>query len=141
MPKRKPDASPSFWGMARSFLHVHCERTRRMSPKTVEAYRIALECYITYLTDVGDVARPDISFDHFERQNVRSWATWMSDVAGYAPRTVALRLAALRSFLAWCGTEDVSLAALEFPPVSLTGGGQAASGWLANASSNSSGLM
>lgn len=112
MPKRNADATPSFWGMARSFLHVHCERTRRMSPKTVEAYRIALECYVSYLAGVEGVARPDVTFDHLERPHVRAWATWMADEAGYAPRTVALRLAAMRSFLAYCGAEDASLAAL-----------------------------
>ena len=38
-------------------------------------------------------------------------------------------------------TQAAQMEAIEFPPVSLTGGNQAASGWLANVSSYSHGLM
>ena len=111
MTKRKADRTASFWGMARTFLHRHCAKARRMSPETVDAYRIALECYVGYLEEEG-VEKADVSFDHFERPYVKGWSAWMSGERGYAPATVALRLAALRSFLSFCASEDATLAAL-----------------------------
>lgn len=112
MAKRKADRTASFWGMARSFLRSYCAKARRMSPETVDAYRIAIECYVSYLESEEGVAKPDISFDHFERRHVKGWAAWMSGARRYAPATVALRLAALRSFLSYCAAEDATLAAL-----------------------------
>ena len=112
MAKRKADRTASFWGMARSFLHSHCAKARRMSPETVDAYRISIECYVGYLGSEEGVAKPDITFERLERRHVKAWAAWMSGERGYAPATVALRLAALRSFLAYCASEDASLAAL-----------------------------
>ena len=112
MTKRKADRTASFWGMARAFLHSHCAKARRMSPETVDAYRIALECYVSYLEEEKGVEKPDVSFDHFERPYVKGWSAWMSAERGYAPATVGLRLAALRSFLSFCASEDAMLAAL-----------------------------
>lgn len=111
MAKRKKDLTADFWGMARSFLHVYMARTRACSPKTVGAYREALECYLDFLADRG-VARRDVGFDHFERGLYKAWMEWMRESRGYAPKTIGLRMTGVRSFLRWCGDEDVALMAL-----------------------------
>lgn len=102
---------PSFWGLARSFLHDWCPRVRGMSPKTVEAYRISLECAIGFFAASGK-NRPDINFDDFERKMLKAWITWMREEMSYSPKTIELRLTAVKSFLGFCAGEDATLVAL-----------------------------
>ena len=54
----------------------------------------------------------DVSFDDFDRQHLKSWLAWMSDQRHYAPKTVALRLSAVKAFLTYCSYEDLTLVAL-----------------------------
>ena len=55
---------------------------------------------------------PHVSFDHFDRQHLKAWLAWMTDQRHYAPKTVALRLSAVKAFLAYCSHEDITLVAL-----------------------------
>lgn len=112
MPKRNGhDGTASFWGMARSFLHDYCTRVRGLSPKTVEAYRISLECAIGFIVRDG-TPKAEIAFDDFERSKVKEWVAWMRDEKGYASKTVGLRITAVKTFLRFCADEDATLAAL-----------------------------
>ena len=112
MAKRKPDLTADFWGMARSYLHGHLKKVRRASPKTVDAYREAIECYLSFLSCSQGIERAAVDFECFERPLFKAWVTWMQEERGYAAKTVALRVTGAKSFLRWCSDEDVSLAAL-----------------------------
>lgn len=101
-----------FYAFARGFLHTYMPTIRRLSPKTVEAYRISLECFITFLTDVEHVASGKITFDHFDRDRLKAWIAWLGGEMHYAPRTVTLRISAIKAFLAYAAAEDVTIMAL-----------------------------
>ena len=104
--------SPDLFGCARDYLHVYLPAVRALSPKTVEAYRISLECYLDYLAATEHTGREQLSFDHFDRPRLKAWLVWMSARQQYAPATVALRLSAAKSFLAYAAQEDITLIAL-----------------------------
>jgi len=104
--------NPDLFSYARDYLHVYMPRIRALSPKTVEAYRISLECFLGYLADTEHVRREHVSFDHFDRQHLKAWLAWMTDHQGYAPKTVTLRLSAVKAFLAYAAQEDITLVAL-----------------------------
>lgn len=104
--------APDLWGLARDFLHAWLPTVRKASPNTVDAYRISLESYLGFLTDHASVPRDRISFDHFDRDHVKSWITWMNTDKKYTPRTVALRLSAVKAFLSYAAAEDITLMAL-----------------------------
>jgi len=111
--RRNPrTGAPDFFGFARDYLHTDMPKTRGMSPKTIEAYRISLECFLDYLTEAEHVGRQDVSFDHFDRPYLTGWLTWMTDQQRYAPRTVTLRLSAIKAFLTYAAYEDLTLMAL-----------------------------
>lgn len=112
MPKRSPkDGTASFWGMTRSFLHDYCTKVRGLSPKTVEAYRISLECMIEFIVRAG-TPKHEITFDDLARAKLKAWIACMRDEKGYAPKTVGLRMTAVKAFLRFCANEDASLAGL-----------------------------
>jgi site-specific recombinase XerD len=111
--KRDPRTdAPNFYRFARDYLHAYLPTVQGHSPKTIEAYRISLECFIDYLTDIEHVDRAEVSFDHFERQHLKAWLAWMIAQRHYAPATIGLRLSAVKAFLAYCSHEDITLVAL-----------------------------
>jgi site-specific recombinase XerD len=112
MTRRSKGGEPAFWQFARDFLRDYCAKIRRLSPKTIEAYRIGLECYISYLGDACGIPRSKVSFEFFDRQSVKGYSKWMQDAKGYAVKTVDLRLTVIKSFLKFAAYEDVSLMAL-----------------------------
>ena len=85
---------------------------QRRSPKTIEAYRISLECFLDYLADHQHIERAHVSFDHFDRHHRKGWLAWMTGQRHYAPKTIALRLSTVKAFLTYCSYEDVTLVAL-----------------------------
>ena len=111
--KHDPDTdAPNFYSFARDYLHAYLPRVRGLSPKTIEAYRISLECFLGYLTQVEHIDRVQVTFDHFDRAHVKTWLTWMSEQRHYAPKTITLRLSAIKTFLAYSCHEDITLVAL-----------------------------
>src|SRR5262249_25679151 len=104
--------APDLFSFARDYLHAYMPRVRALSPKTTEAYRISLECFLGYLDEAEDIEREHVSFDHFDRQHLKAWLAWMTDQRHYAPKTVALRLSAVKAFLAYAAQEDITLVAL-----------------------------
>ena len=104
--------NPDLFSYARDYLHVYMPRVRALSPKTVEAYRISLECFLGYLAETEHVQREHVAFGHFDRPHLRGWLAWMTGQRHYAPKTVALRLSAVKAFLAYAAQEDITLIAL-----------------------------
>jgi site-specific recombinase XerD len=111
--KRDPNTgAPNFFNFARDYLHGYMRKVQGLSPKTIEAYRISLECFLDYLTQSEHIDRCQVSFDHLQRQHLKAWIVWMAEQRRYAPRTIALRLSTIKAFLAYCAQEDITLVAL-----------------------------
>lgn len=104
--------APDFFAFARGFLHTYMPTIRTLSPKTVEAYRISLECFLIFLVDCEHVERAKVSFDHFDRAHLKSWMAWLAGDKHYSARTITLRISAVKAFLAYAAAEDVTLVAL-----------------------------
>lgn len=110
--KRDNSDVPNFFNFAREYLHTYLPTVRGLSPRTIEAYRISLECYVGYLAGHENVPPERVSFDHFDRRRLKAWLAWMVEDRHYAPATIALRLSAVRAFLAYSSHEDITLVAL-----------------------------
>lgn len=113
MTKPRPrTGGPDFFTIAREYLHTYLPTTRGASPKTVQAYRIALESYLHYLRQVENLSRDQVGFEHFDRPRLLAWLTWMNTEQRYKPATVTLRLSAIRAFLAYAAATDITLIAI-----------------------------
>jgi site-specific recombinase XerD len=89
--RRDPETgAPDFFSFARDYLHAFMPKVQGNSPKTIEAYRISLECFLDYLANHEHVERARVSFDHFDRQHLKAWLAWMAEERGYAPATMGL---------------------------------------------------
>ena len=78
----------------------------------MEAYRISLESFIGYLGEADGAFGADVTFDLVDRGRLKGWVAWMNGERGYSPKTVGLRLTAMRSFLSYCAAEDATLQAV-----------------------------
>lgn len=110
--KHNPETgAPDFFVFARNFLHSYLGNVRQCSPATIAAYRLSIECFLTFLADEMHRPRTTVTFDGCTRDTVKAWIDWMNTTKKYAPRTVTLRLTALRSFLAFSAADDLTLVA------------------------------
>ena len=104
--ERKKDRD--FWQMARAFLHDYMPAVRNQSDRSSEAYKQSLNTYLTFLKNEKGIADEKVTFEAFCRTNVKEFVGWLSN-KGYAPKTINLKLTAIRSFLKYCGDEDFEL--------------------------------
>lgn len=111
--KRDPHTdTPDLFGFAREYLHGYLPKVRGLSPKTIQAYRISLECFLDYLGEVEHLPRAQVGFEHFDRTHLKAWIAWMAEQRRYAPATTTLRLTAIKTFLAYAAQEDITLLTL-----------------------------
>lgn len=101
------------WVFARDFLHAYMPKTRGLSPATIQAYRLSLECFLAFLTEEQHLKRCDVTFDHFDLQHLKGWLAWMNTERGYTAKTITLRLAAVKAFLSYAAAEDITLITLD----------------------------
>jgi len=94
--------------MARAFLHDYMPAVRNQSDKSVVAYKQSLNTYLSFLKEVKELSDEKVTFDAFCRTNIKEFIEWLSG-KDYAPKTINLKLTAIRSFLKYCGDEDFEL--------------------------------
>jgi len=104
--KRKKDKD--FWQMARAYLHDFMPAVRNQSDKSVAAYKQSLNSYLSFLESEKGLKEDLVTFETFNRSNVKDFVEWLREKK-YAPKTINLKLTALRSFLRYCADEDFEL--------------------------------
>lgn len=105
----KTNANFLFYQLLRNFLTEHLVVRRNYSQATVRAYKQALNLYRLYFTEVKNIRFGEMKFSCFSREHVYEFLIWLKEERGCSPQTQNLRLAAIKSFLRYCGEEDVEL--------------------------------
>ena len=103
---RKKDKN--FWKLARNYLHDYMPVTRNLSDKSVEAYKQSLKSYLQFLEEYRSLVNEDVTFEAFSRDNVKDFVGWLKE-HNYSPKSINLKLTAIRSFLKYCSEEDFEL--------------------------------
>lgn len=106
--KYKRKKEKDFWQLARSYLHDYMPVTRNLSDKSVEAYKQSLKTYLQYLEIEKSIVNDQVTFDVFSRDNIKDYVSWLKGKS-YVPKTINLKLTAIRSFLKYCSEEDFEL--------------------------------
>lgn len=104
--KRKKDRD--FWQLARSYLHDYMPVTRNLSDKSVDTYKQSLKTYLQFLEIEKSLVEEQVTFNAFSRENIKDFISWLKE-KGYTPKTINLKLTAIRSFLKYCSEEDFEL--------------------------------
>lgn len=104
--KRKQERD--FWQLARQYLHDYMPVVRNLSDKSVEAYKQSLKTYLQFLEQEKSLTNEKVTFDVFSREYITAYISWLK-TKGYVPKTINLKLTAIRSFLRYCGDEDFEL--------------------------------
>lgn len=112
--KNKKALCQSFWKLARNYLHSYMPDVLNRSPKSIEAYKNALYIYLNFLKEKYNVENEQITFDYFKVENLTAFIAWMKQEKVYKPKTINLRMTAIRSFLKYCALQDLELKDLSY---------------------------
>ena len=109
--KKKNDVTNSqfFWNTAKDYLNHYLTDMRKSSVNTVSAYRHALNYFIDYLVQEKQYNRKSISFEVFNRINIKDYMGWMLNKKNLAPKTCNLRLTAVHALMEYASQESLEL--------------------------------
>ena len=94
--------------LARAYLHDYMPAVRNLSDKSVDAYKQSLKTCLAFLEEAKSLTEDKVTFDAFVRDNIKEYITWLKG-KNFAPKTINLKLTAIRSFLKYCSEEDFEL--------------------------------
>jgi site-specific recombinase XerD len=106
--KYKKNKDKNFWIFARKFLHEYMPAIRGLSNKSVAAYKQSLKSYLHFLEEQKAITNESVCFDYFSKNLVVEFIAWLKE-NNYSSKSINLKLTAIRSFLKYCGGEDVEL--------------------------------
>ena len=92
-----------------SFLNEYAPSQKTRSEHTVKSYNAALTLYLGFLETEKGVDSASFRGESFSVQYIEEWLLWLMNKRGCSPETCNIRLASLRSFLAYLGQREVSL--------------------------------
>lgn len=102
-------ACGDFFGLVRTWLTVHLPRARRLSPHTIRSYKTALTALLDYLAETRGIGLAEVTFDALDHATIAGFTVWLAETRHLAPSSANQRLAAIKSFLGYCASEDPTL--------------------------------
>ena len=98
-----------FYQLLRDFLSDYLISRRNFSEKTARAYRQTMNLHRKYLRDVKGISFDKVDFSCFSRSSIYDFLMWLKETKKNSTQTLNLRLSAIKSFLKYCGEEDLEL--------------------------------
>lgn len=98
-----------FYVLLRDFLTDYLITRRNFSEKTAKSYRQTINLLRVYFREEKGINFDKMDFSCFTRSSIYDFLIWLKDVKKNATQTLNLRLSAVKSFLKFCGEEDMEL--------------------------------
>lgn len=92
-----------------TFLNDYAPSQKTHSEHTLKSYNTALTLYLGFLETEKKVSSTNLRGECFTAQYIEEWLLWLMEKRGCSPETCNVRLASLRTFLAYLGDREVSL--------------------------------
>ena len=104
--------SAYFWSSASEYLNNELPNIRKKSPNTIEAYRRSLNGYIDFLENEKAINRRKVSYQDFNKNNLKDYLLFMKTSQRLSEKTCNLRMTAIRALLAYAAEESLDITAL-----------------------------
>jgi site-specific recombinase XerD len=101
-----------FYQILRDFLGDYLIAKRSFSDKTAKSYRQTMILLRGYFFEEKGIRFDQMGFSCFSRSSIYDFLLWLKNVRNNSAQTLNLRLSAIKSFLKYCGEEDIELTAL-----------------------------
>jgi len=98
-----------FYVLLRDFLTDYLINRRNFSEKTANSYRQTMNIMRRYFKDEKSIGFEKMDFTCFSRSGIYDFLMWLKNVKKNSIQTLNLRLSAIKSFLKYCGEEDIEL--------------------------------
>ena len=104
--------SAYFWSSASEYLNNELPNIRKKSPNTIEAYRRSLNGYIDFLENEKAINRAKVSYQDFNKNNLKDYLLFMKTSRRLSEKTCNLRMTAIRALLSYAAKESIDITAL-----------------------------
>lgn len=102
-----------FFSMTLDFLDVYIPQSHS-SKKTRKAYKDGLTVFRKYVTDEKQLSLKSFTFAQCTFDFVLEYRNWLLDVKNYEKSTVNNRLSAIKTYLAYAASREISLQQVQF---------------------------
>ena len=109
---RPPTEAAALARHVNGFLASLAPSRGNRSARTAKSYRDALTLYIGFLQTAKQIRPAQLAAGCFGRDNIEEWLAWLADARGCGAATRNQRLAAIRAFLKYLASKDISYLAL-----------------------------
>lgn len=104
-----PELRELFFSRTNDFLHVFLQKQSCRSKETVKAYRISLNDFFTYVTEVIGENVMKFRFTDCTYEFVLIYSQYLQEDRKLSNSTVNQRLAAIKSYLKYVADDDITL--------------------------------
>jgi len=106
---KKNDESRKIAASIYAWLNEYVPIVQSNSDHTIRSYKMALSLYVDFLKRIKKVEPKILTVSCFSNPYIEDWIKWLKIERKCCPATCNNRLAALRSFLKYLGSKDISL--------------------------------
>lgn len=102
-----------FFLTLRNYLQIYLQKNRGYSYNTVKSYTDSLSLFFGFMAKEKGIPLLKMNWEYFSYDNVSAFLIWLSERRGCSKQTQLQRLTAIRSFIQYAGTNDLSLVSLQ----------------------------
>lgn len=98
---------PGLYRLMKIFLTAYLPDTKQKSPHTIQAYRDALNLYMSFLDGTKSIKLKDVCISDFNQENISAFLKWLHEERGNENTTINQRLSHIKGFCRYIQKKDI----------------------------------